>query len=35
MGWAAQQVKGSCTVVAPVDTPEIKRNNMLNAGTVY
>lgn len=32
MAWAARRVDGSCTVVAPVDTPEIKRNNMLNAG---
>lgn len=32
MAWAARQVGGSCTVVAPVDTPEIKRNNMRNAG---
>lgn len=32
MAWAARQVGGSCTVVAPVDTPEIKRNNMLNVG---
>lgn len=32
MAWAAQQVDGKCIVVAPVDTPEIKLNNMLNAG---
>lgn len=32
MAWAARQVNASCTVVAPVDTPEIKRNNMRNAG---
>lgn len=32
MAWAARQVKGSCTVVAPVGTPEIKCNNMRNAG---
>jgi threonine dehydratase len=32
MAWAVRQVGGSCTVVAPVDTPAIKRNNMLNAG---
>lgn len=32
MAWAARRVKAQCTVVAPVDTPEIKRNNMLNAG---
>ena len=32
MAWAAQRVKAKCTVVAPVDTPEIKRNNMQNAG---
>lgn len=32
MAWTARQVNGICTVVAPVDTPEIKRNNMLNAG---
>jgi threonine dehydratase len=32
MAWAARQVQASCTVVAPVDTPEIKRNNMINAG---
>lgn len=32
MAWAARRMKGHCTVVAPVDTPEIKRNNMLNAG---
>ena len=32
MAWAARQVKGKCTVVAPVATPEIKCNNMRNAG---
>src|SRR5262245_31653660 len=32
MAWAARQVGTHCTVVAPVDTPEIKRNNMINAG---
>lgn len=32
MAWAMRQVKGSCTVVAPIGTPEIKLNNMLNAG---
>jgi threonine dehydratase len=32
MAWAARRMNGSCTVVAPVDTPEIKRNSMLNAG---
>ncbi|MFZ1753360.1 MAG: threonine/serine dehydratase [Caldilineaceae bacterium] len=32
IAWAAQKVKAQCTVVAPVGTPEIKRNNMLNAG---
>ena len=32
MAWAAQRVQGTCTVVAPVGTPEIKLNNMLNAG---
>ena len=32
MAWAARQVQARCTVVAPVDTPEIKRNNMINAG---
>lgn len=32
MAWAARQVQAHCTVVAPVDTPEIKRNNMINAG---
>jgi threonine dehydratase len=32
MAWAARRVQSTCTVVAPVDTPEIKRNNMLNAG---
>ena len=32
MAWAAQQVGGCCTVVAPVGTPEIKCNNMINAG---
>ena len=32
MAWAARQVKGRCTVVAPVGTPEIKCNNMRNAG---
>jgi len=32
MAWAAQRVQGACTVVAPVGTPEIKLNNMLNAG---
>lgn len=32
MAWAAQRVQGACTVVTPVGTPEIKLNNMLNAG---
>jgi threonine dehydratase len=32
MAWAAHRMNGICTVVAPVDTPEIKRNNMRNAG---
>lgn len=32
MAWAARQVQARCTVVAPVDTPEIKCNNMRNAG---
>lgn len=32
MAWAARQVQGRCTVVAPVGTPEIKCNNMRNAG---
>lgn len=32
MAWAAHQVQGRCTVVAPVGTPEIKCNNMRNAG---
>jgi threonine dehydratase len=32
MAWAARQVEARCTVVAPIDTPEIKRNNMINAG---
>jgi threonine dehydratase len=32
MAWAARQMHGTCTVVAPVGTPEIKHNNMLNAG---
>ena len=32
MAWAAQRVGGHCTVVAPVGTPEIKCNNMINAG---
>ena len=32
MAWAARQVKGTCTVVAPIGTPEIKCNNMRNAG---
>ncbi len=32
MAWAARRVNGQCTVVAPVGTPEIKVNNMLNAG---
>jgi len=34
MAWAARRVHGRCTVVAPVDTPEIKRNNMRNAGAL-
>lgn len=32
MAWAAGRVNGVCTVVVPVGTPEIKLNNMLNAG---
>ena len=32
MAWAARQVGATCTVVAPVNTPEIKINNMRNAG---
>lgn len=32
MAWAARQVQGRCTVVAPVGTPDIKCNNMRNAG---
>ena len=32
MAWAARQANTTCVVVAPVGTPEIKINNMLNAG---
>jgi threonine dehydratase len=32
MAWAARRFGALCTVVAPVGTPEIKVNNMINAG---
>lgn len=32
MAWAAGRVNGICTVVVPHNTPEIKLNNMRNAG---